>query len=56
MSVNICEDEDGVKDIKFPFILSEGVCRQYIALDLLKINGFDPDLVDTAISIKSKFV
>jgi DNA mismatch repair ATPase MutS len=56
MSVNISEDDEGVKDIMFPFILSEGVCRQYIALDLLKINGFDSELVETAISIKKKFV
>ena len=57
MSVNINKgDDDKVSDISFPFILSDGVCRQYIALDLLKLNGFDADLIDNAIEIKKKFV
>jgi DNA mismatch repair ATPase MutS len=57
MSVDIEKDnEDKVNNISFPFILSDGVCRQYIALDLLKINGFDADLIDNAIAIKNKFV
>ena len=57
MSVNINKGEDDkVRDISFPFILSDGVCRQYIALDLLKLNGFDADLIDNAIEIKKRFV
>jgi DNA mismatch repair protein MutS len=52
MCVNI--EDDG--NIKFPYKLSNGVSRQYIALDLLKLNGFDPELIDIALSVKNKFV
>jgi len=49
MSVEINKD-----DIKFPYKLSKGVCTQFIALELLKKNGFDEDLIKNAIEIKEK--
>jgi len=49
---------DENKEILFNYILQRGVSRQYIALDLLKKNGFDDDVLEDAIamceSIKEK--
>lgn len=44
------------EDITFPYKLSKGVSKQYIALELLKQKGFDQDIIDEAILIKKKFV
>jgi DNA mismatch repair protein MutS len=41
-------------DIVFNYILKEGTSRQYIALELLKKNGFDDDLIEDAINISNK--
>lgn len=41
-------------DIIYPYILSKGISRQYIALDLLKKNSFDKDIIDEALKIKDK--
>lgn len=40
-------------DIAFPYKLSPGVSTQYIALELLRKNGFHKDLIDDALRIKS---
>ena len=40
--------------ITFPYKLEKGISRQYVALELLKNNGFDEDIIDDAISIKQK--
>jgi len=49
---------DTNNEILFNYVLKEGVSRQYIALDLLKKNGFDDDVLEDAIemckSIKEK--
>ena len=52
MNVNVFDS--GV--IQFPYKLSKGISKQYIALELLKQKGFDSDILDEAISIKNKFV
>jgi hypothetical protein len=39
-------------DIKFPYKLKKGVCKQFIALELLKKNGFDANIIKDAIEIK----
>lgn len=39
-------------DIKFPYKLKRGICRQFIALELLKQNGFDANIIKDAIEIK----
>jgi DNA mismatch repair ATPase MutS len=44
--------EDDV--IKFPYKLQRGVSKQYIALELLRKNGFDQDILDEALQIKKK--
>lgn len=36
----------------YPYRLRRGVCRQYIALELLGLDGFDPGVVDEALRIK----
>ena len=48
--MNIVKEKDGT--IVYPYKLSKGVSSQYIALELLKQNGFDQDIIDTAIEIK----
>lgn len=39
-------------EIKFPYKLTKGVCKQFIALELLKKNGFDAKIIEDAIEIK----
>lgn len=41
-------------DIRFPYRLSRGVCTQFIALELLKKNGFHADLIEDALRIKEE--
>jgi DNA mismatch repair protein MutS len=41
-------------EIVFNYILKRGTSRQYIALELLKKNGFDEDLIENAIEICAK--
>lgn len=40
-------------DIIFPYKLKKGISTQYIALELLKKNGFDKDIIENAINIKN---
>jgi len=40
--------------IQFNYLLKKGVSRQYIALDLLKENGFDDDVLDEALAMCKK--
>jgi hypothetical protein len=47
--------EDG-SAIRYPYKMSKGVSRQYIALELLKQNGFDKAVVTDAIAIKKKLL
>jgi DNA mismatch repair protein MutS len=47
-------DYDSNKEIKFNYMLKRGMSRQYIALDLLKKNGFDDDLIEEAINMCNK--
>ena len=41
--------------IQYPYKLERGISKQYIALELLKLNGFDNDLIEHALVIKDKF-
>ena len=38
-------------EIIFNYLLKKGISRQYIALDLLKKNGFDEDIIEDAIKM-----
>lgn len=38
----------------YPYKLERGVCKQYIALELLKTHGFDASVIDEAIAVKKK--
>ena len=53
MNVNITYlSEDVVDDIQYPYILQKGISKQYIALELLKRNGFDEDIIENAMRVK----
>ncbi len=47
-------DYDENNEIKFNYLLKRGMSRQYIALDLLKKNGFDDDVIEEAIKMCNK--
>ncbi len=47
-------DIDNQNNINFNYILKKGTSRQYIALQLLKQNGFDNDLIESAIEMSKK--
>jgi len=44
-------DYDKEKNIMFNYLLEKGVSYQYIALDLLKNNGFDEEIINDALNI-----
>jgi DNA mismatch repair protein MutS len=44
-------DYDNNKNIIFNYLLEKGVSYQYIALDLLKNNGFDEEIINDALNI-----
>lgn len=48
-----CADIDG-DSIKYPYKIEKGVSKQFLALRILKNNGFDDDIIKTAIKIASK--
>jgi len=47
-------DHNNMNEIIFNYNLTKGVSRQYIALELLKKNGFDKDILEDAIDICDK--
>lgn len=51
--MNIIRNGD---DIQYPYKLEPGISKQYIALELLKKNGFDTQIIEDAISLKQKFI
>lgn len=51
MNVNI---DKASGSITYPYKLGRGVSKQYIALELLRINGFDAALIDDAITVKNR--
>lgn len=50
--MNVSVDDTGM--ITFPYKLERGISKQYIALELLRKNGFDENLITDAIEIKEK--
>lgn len=50
--MEVITDEQG-RVVKYPFKLKNGVSRQYIALELLKKNGFDDEVIQDALAIKN---
>jgi DNA mismatch repair ATPase MutS len=40
--------------ITYPYKLQEGISNQYIALDLLRLKGFDLDIVNKAKAVCNK--
>jgi DNA mismatch repair ATPase MutS len=53
--VNFKFEVDYINDkIQFNYLLKKGVSRQYIALDLLKENGFDDDVLQEALAMCKK--
>ena len=54
------KDKDGLQapsiNITFPYTIERGISKDYIALELLKKNGFDTDITDLAINIKNRLL
>ena len=51
MNVDRC-GETG--EISFPYVLERGVSKQYVALELLKKNGFDEGIIADALDVKTR--
>ena len=51
--MNVRLDDDG-NLLSYPYRLSKGVSKQYVALELLKMNGFDPSIIQEALAIKQR--
>ena len=49
-------DYDKNKEIIFNYLLKRGTSRQYIALELLKKNGFDEDVIEDALKMCKKIM
>jgi DNA mismatch repair ATPase MutS len=47
-----CTDDD----IIFPYKLKKGISSQYIALEILKKNNFDEEIINNSINIKNKIL
>ena len=56
MNYKFSVDYDKENNIQFNYQLEKGISHQYIALDLLKNNGFDKDIIDDALDISKKVV
>lgn len=41
-------------NIYYPYKITKGISKQYIALELLKLNNFDDDIIEEALFIKNK--
>lgn len=54
MNVRINKDKDN--DIEYPYKMSKGVSKQYIALELLRKNGFDDEIIADALDVKAKLL
>jgi hypothetical protein len=53
MNVNYNES---TKEIMYPYRLTPGISRQYIALELLRLNGFEDDVIQEALTIKHRLL
>lgn len=51
--MNVICDSNSEKII-FPYILSKGVSKQYVALELLRERGFDDSIINNALTVKNK--
>ena len=48
-------DQDTGASIRFPYILTDGISKQFVAIELLK-NHFDEDVIECAINFKKKLL
>ncbi len=48
--MNVTRNENG--DIEFPYKLESGISKQFVALELLKKNGYDADVIEEALNMK----
>lgn len=48
--------KEGLDGFEFPYKLVQGVSKQYIALELLKLNGFDENILEDAMKIKNELL
>ena len=47
---NFYINRDAEDNIVYPYKIRKGVSNQYIALELLKLNDFDEDIIDVALA------
>lgn len=40
--------------IQYPYIMADGISKQFVALELLKHNGFDASIIDDAIEVRRR--
>jgi hypothetical protein len=50
--MNVVKNTNGT--FHFPYKLQKGISRQHVALELLAENGFDSDLLETALEVKTR--
>lgn len=53
--MNVDLDENNMV-VSYPYKLYRGVSKQYIALELLRKNGFDSSIIDEAVALKNSFL
>ena len=53
LKMNVVLNKDGGVD-RTPYVLQRGVSKQYVALELLKANNFDMDIINEALAVKTR--
>lgn len=54
MKMHVLKDDSG--NFVFPYVLSDGISKQTIAIELLEKKGFDEEVIQEALRIKEKLV
>jgi DNA mismatch repair ATPase MutS len=51
-----CSNENNTTTLTFPYKIKKGISSQYIALEILKMNKFDDDIIDDSIVIRNNIM
>jgi len=51
LTCEIKQDEKGVPYLKYPYKVERGISKQYVALEILKKNNFDPEIINEALKV-----
>ena len=46
---------DNKKQLLFPYKIKKGISQDFVALEILKMNNYDPDIINNAIKISKSF-